>query len=133
MFWENCCFISLIPCKYYEDSLYEGTTLVPDIIREHVILVHDNERIDRLNLLYEGQGQIAHKCQGSSQPDCPRYAQHPPGFFVCYTSSSYPLLLPVVPFLSCVPPFSQLPLSHDSNRAPTFRSFAIMHTLVSHY
>jgi len=36
--WENCCFISLIPCKYLADSLYEGTTLVPEIIGEPVIL-----------------------------------------------------------------------------------------------
>jgi hypothetical protein len=97
MLWENCCFISPKARKYLADSLYEGTALAPEILRERVLLAHGNERIDRLNLLYEGQGQIAYKCQGSSQPDCPRYAQHPPGFSVCYTSS-LTLLLPVIPF-----------------------------------
>jgi hypothetical protein len=108
MLWENCCFISLKARKYLADSLYVGTTLVPEILRERVILAHDNERIDRLNLLYEGQGQMAYKCQGSSQPDCPRYAQRPPGSSVCYTSSSHPIIASDS-FPILVPPFSQKP------------------------
>jgi len=38
MLWENCCFSLLIPCKYPADPSYEGTTLVPDIISELLIL-----------------------------------------------------------------------------------------------
>jgi hypothetical protein len=119
-------------CIYLADCLCEGTALVPEILRERVIVAHDNERIGRLNLLYEGQGQIAYKCQGSSQPDCPRYAQQPPGFSVCYTSFLHPIIASDS-FPILVPPFSKKPKSHDSNKAPSSRRSAITRILMSHY